>query len=802
MNRKMSLAMLLLRGISFNPAFRKPSNERSQHMKKVTILAIAVALFAAPAALHAAENTAGAGDSLNLSVTNATVSVKTGAVSFQGGLPGVEIMIGKDVQMLAPAGDGVESAADCQTPMGPAHARTWSWNDPRGYAYTWTVSQLANWPGYTMKMTFSNKSNAPVRLRKMVLFKSGQGAVQVTGDPSDWFLSTLDSHDSAQGGFNPSGDLATDAKRRFLDTLTLFTERGAKGLVVGAVGPAEANVRFLCDVSKGRMSLEVSSDMSDIIVDPGETRRSEEVLVLAAPYDAAIANLLRWMAITHGSRTARGPVFGWCSWYSCTTKITEKDVSGIVDVVAANRDRLPMQVIQIDDGWQNAWGDWTPDLKKFPNGMKPIADKITAAGMIPGIWLCMVRSSPKGMHPDGATTEFLDSTHPAVREFIRKTLRARYAEGYRYFKLDFVWPRIKDRQDQKMTQLQVTRDLFRQFREAIGEDSYMCACVGGLNRGAIGFADSQRIATDSCIRWRGMYVGPGIPDTINGIGNMALTQGVLFAADPDATYTLPELYVPPKHNVPPHMPEALRAWHSYVGLLGGCMMTSDLFQTPPWNSPAAMRMMEILNPPAPEKGRAFDGQTDPWHRQFGFAAVRPWGNFVSVVLLNPAEQPANAPIRGVPLTGLGKKFHVWSFWDEKYLGIADEEFSAVNVPSHGGILLRLTELSKNEAPVLVGSNFHIGMGSAEIKDIATAPGQLRITLTDGGAREGGLFIYSKNHLAAKTANGCTVKAVEAVGENVWKIHVEGRQRGKPQNIILEIGTGNDPSKSTLPDKNH
>jgi hypothetical protein len=112
------------------------------------------------------------------------------------------------------------------------------------------------------------------------------------------------------------------------------------------------------------------------------------------------------------------------------------------------------------------------------------------------------------------------------------------------------------------------------------------------------------------------------------------------------------------------------------------------------------------------------------------------------------------------------------------------------------------ELSKNEAPVLVGSNFHIGMGSAEIKDIATAPGQLRITLTDGGAREGGLFIYSKNHLAAKTANGCTVKAVEAVGENVWKIHVEGRQRGKPQNIILEIGTGNDPSKSTLPDKIH
>jgi hypothetical protein len=78
------------------------SDERFQHMKMVTIPAIAVALLSALATLDAAESTATAGDSLNLSVTNATVSVKTGAVSLQGGLPGVEIMIGKDVQMLIP----------------------------------------------------------------------------------------------------------------------------------------------------------------------------------------------------------------------------------------------------------------------------------------------------------------------------------------------------------------------------------------------------------------------------------------------------------------------------------------------------------------------------------------------------------------------------------------------------------------------------------------------------------------------------------------------------------------------------
>ena len=41
-------------------------------------------------------------------------------------------------------------------------------------------------------------------------------------------------------------------------------------------------------------------------------------------------------------------------------------------------------------------------------------------------------------------------------------------------------------------------------------------------------------------------------------------------------------------------------------------------------------------------------------------------------------------------------------------------------------------------------------------------------------------------LVAGSAAGCQVKPVEAAGENVWRIHVEDREAGRPQKILLSF----------------
>ncbi len=47
---------------------------------------------------------------------------------------------------------------------------------------------------------------------------------------------------------------------------------------------------------------------------------------------------------------------------------------------------LPFDVLQVDDGWQVAIGDWEAN-NKFPSGMAALADKIKSTGRKAGLWL-------------------------------------------------------------------------------------------------------------------------------------------------------------------------------------------------------------------------------------------------------------------------------------------------------------------------------------------------------------------------------------------------------------------------------
>ena len=49
------------------------------------------------------------------------------------------------------------------------------------------------------------------------------------------------------------------------------------------------------------------------------------------------------------------------------------------------REEFPLEVVQLDDGFQSALGDWDTTNSKFPSGLKFLADKIRKAGFAAGI---------------------------------------------------------------------------------------------------------------------------------------------------------------------------------------------------------------------------------------------------------------------------------------------------------------------------------------------------------------------------------------------------------------------------------
>ena len=60
-----------------------------------------------------------------------------------------------------------------------------------------------------------------------------------------------------------------------------------------------------------------------------------------------------------------------------------------MDAASALRDTNgthPIEVFQIDDGWQKHWGEWEAN-EEFPSGMANLAADIRAAGFTAGLWM-------------------------------------------------------------------------------------------------------------------------------------------------------------------------------------------------------------------------------------------------------------------------------------------------------------------------------------------------------------------------------------------------------------------------------
>lgn len=79
------------------------------------------------------------------------------------------------------------------------------------------------------------------------------------------------------------------------------------------------------------------------------------------------------------------PAIGWTSWYYYYTKISEHIIVENLD--AFINQKIPIDIFQIDDGWQQAVGDWLHINNKFPNGFNGIVNKIHQHNCKAGLWL-------------------------------------------------------------------------------------------------------------------------------------------------------------------------------------------------------------------------------------------------------------------------------------------------------------------------------------------------------------------------------------------------------------------------------
>ena len=195
--------------------------------------------------------------------------------------------------------------------------------------------------------------------------------------------------------------------------------------------------------------LDIVSDLYGIELKPQETINAYD-LYLSSNYEEGLKEFRSVFKIKDTKK-----VFGYTSWYNYYQNINEATMYRDLEALD-NRFNL----FQIDDGYETFVGDWLDiDSNKFPNGLKPIVDKVHERGFKAGIWLAPFVAETKSKlyqnHPEwfkhdedgkisscgGNWSGFyaLDLYNPEVREYITKCLTSFMDMGFDFFKLDFMY---------------------------------------------------------------------------------------------------------------------------------------------------------------------------------------------------------------------------------------------------------------------------------------------------------------------------------------------------------------------------
>jgi alpha-galactosidase len=260
---------------------------------------------------------------------------------------------------------------------------------------------------------------------------------------------------------------------------------------------------------------------------PGEGR-DPEPLRMALGRDASVLleAFAEELGRRAGARCAAPFRAGWCSWYHYFQAVDETALRRNLEEIALRRDELPVDVIQLDDGYQRAVGDWLETNARFPRGLAPLAAEIRDAGFTPGLWtapFCVVpesrlfarhrawclRRGPdlhRGLlHAEWSAGGFvyvLDPTREEVRAHLRRTFAALVGLGFDYLKLDFLYTAAMeaDAYDPAPSRAERLRAGLEAIRAGAGPEAFLLGCGCPLGP-AVGVVDGMRIGPDVAPSW-------------------------------------------------------------------------------------------------------------------------------------------------------------------------------------------------------------------------------------------------------------------------------------------------------------
>ncbi|WP_435159185.1 alpha-galactosidase [Haladaptatus sp. DFWS20] len=444
----------------------------------------------------------------------------------------------------------------------------------------------------------------------------------------------------------------------------------------------------------------------------------------------ALAAIAATTAERMGARVPDDAPTGWCSWYHYFTDVSAADIRETLDDLAEWD--VPLDIVQLDDGYQTAFGDW----RTLDEGFDDIGELVTAvraADYTPGLWLApfyvQSNSSLAADHPDWLVTRdgdpvdagprhgpmyALDTTHPEAERWLRETFETIVSEWrFEYCKLDFLYAAaLPGDRHEDVTRAEAYRRGLTAIRETVGDDVFLLGC-GALQGQSVGLVDAMRVGPDTAPHWRAAPASqPAHENAIRNVLNRQWAHRRLWMNDPDCQLV--------RETTDLTLAER-RSFATLVALLGGSNVVSDRVAD---IEPVGRELVERSLPPM-ETGRVRGvGEQELPTRLVGerrvdgalAVAAFNWSDTTQSVRIDPAEHS---------LTDA----HVWDAFESEYRGTGPFERS---VPPHGCLLVHMAPARGR--PRLLGAR-HLGnlCGHVTAVDWDEA-GQLAVTLTASQAQ--------------------------------------------------------------------
>lgn len=304
------------------------------------------------------------------------------------------------------------------------------------------------------------------------------------------------------------------------------------------------------------------------------------------------------------------PLIGYSSWYNNYRNISESTILRNFEAIT-ELDGNNINLFQIDDGYQPTIGDITDiDTVKFPNGLKPIVNKIHEKSLKAGLWICPFGATKKSRlfkeHNDWIVKNSknkpikagiawggfyaIDIYNQSAVEYIKKSFSTVIKDwGFDLLKLDFLYCAAIQPRNGK-TRAMIMNDAVKLLRDC-APNTPIIGCGAPITPSYNAF-EYMRIGADCSFAWGSMIdkVSPEMLSTRKTTLNMLYRRyydGRAFFNDPDVFYIR-------ESNI--KMPKSKKQLHAQLcKMSGSVMLTSD--DTSEYDDAQKEDLLKMFNEP-------------------------------------------------------------------------------------------------------------------------------------------------------------------------------------------------------------